>query len=191
VHGQSDQLRLKSLVRQREALDRFAGPPATRALAAYRAAWQRLGEVETTLDDIARRARERVQEAELLRRGLMEIERVDPQSGEDAALRAGRTGSLMPRTCGSRRRPPIWFLPVTWTLPIRGPMSPRCWQRRAGRLIRSGPTTSNWRGSPTASPRSAIWSPIWRRRPLPTLNRSSLTRAGSPPLRSAVRCSKD
>ena len=88
VHGQSDQLRLKSPVRQREALDRFAGPGAAKALTAYRAAWQRLREVEATLDEITRRARERAQEAELLRLGLAEIERVDPQPGEDAALRA-------------------------------------------------------------------------------------------------------
>jgi DNA repair protein RecN (Recombination protein N) len=88
VHGQSDQLRLKSPARQRDALDRFAGSPAAKALAAYRAAWQRLREVEATLDEITRRARERAQEAELLRLGLAEVERVDPQPGEDAALRA-------------------------------------------------------------------------------------------------------
>jgi DNA repair protein RecN (Recombination protein N) len=88
VHGQSDQLRLKSPARQREALDRFAGPAAAKPLAEYRAAWQRLREVETALGEIARRARERAQEAELLRLGLAEIERADPQPGEDAALRA-------------------------------------------------------------------------------------------------------
>ena len=88
VHGQSDQLRLKSPARQREALDRFAGSAAAKPAAAYRAAWQRLREVESTLDDITRRARERAQEAELLRLGLAEIERVDPQPGEDSALKA-------------------------------------------------------------------------------------------------------
>lgn len=88
VHGQSDQLRLKSTARQRESLDRFAGGAAAKPLAEYRAAWQRLREVEATLEDITRRARERAQEAELLRLGLAEIERVDPQPGEDVALRA-------------------------------------------------------------------------------------------------------
>lgn len=87
VHGQSDQLRLKSTARQREALDRFAGAPAAKYVTAYREAWQRLRDVEATLDEIRRRARERAQEAELLRLGLAEIERVDPQPGEDAALR--------------------------------------------------------------------------------------------------------
>jgi DNA repair protein RecN (Recombination protein N) len=88
VHGQSDQLRLKSTARQREALDRFAGSAAAGPAADYRAAWQRLREVDSLLDEITRRARERAQEAELLRLGLAEIERVDPRPGEDAALRA-------------------------------------------------------------------------------------------------------
>jgi DNA repair protein RecN (Recombination protein N) len=91
VHGQSDQLRLKSSARQREALDRFAGQAAVKHLTDYRAGWQRLREVEAVLDDITRRARERAQEAELLRLGLAEIERVDPQPGEDTALRAEAT----------------------------------------------------------------------------------------------------
>jgi len=88
VHGQSDQLRLRSTARQREALDRFAGADAAGPLTEYRRAWQRLREVEATLADITRRARERAQEAELLRRGLAEVERVDPQPGEDVALKA-------------------------------------------------------------------------------------------------------
>jgi DNA repair protein RecN (Recombination protein N) len=91
VHGQSDQLRLKSSARQREALDRFAGQPVAKPLTAYRAGWQRLREIENALDDITRRARERAQEAELLRLGLAEVERVDPQPGEDAALRTEAT----------------------------------------------------------------------------------------------------
>jgi DNA repair protein RecN (Recombination protein N) len=91
VHGQSDQLRLKSSARQREALDRFGGQPVAKQLTDYRAGWQRLREVEAVLDDLTRRARERAQEAELLRLGLAEIERVDPQAGEDTALRAEAT----------------------------------------------------------------------------------------------------
>src|SRR3954451_3924916 len=88
VHGQSDQLRLKSPARQREALDRFAGQAAGKPLSQYRTAWRLLREVETSLDELTRLARERAQEAELLRLGLAEIERVDPQPGEDVALRA-------------------------------------------------------------------------------------------------------
>ncbi len=88
VHGQSDQIRLRSASRQREALDRFAGPEMADVLAAYRATWQRLKHVEGRLADIVAAARERQQEADLLRIGLAEIERVQPLPGEDVALRA-------------------------------------------------------------------------------------------------------
>jgi DNA repair protein RecN (Recombination protein N) len=88
VHGQSDQIRLQSPVRQREALDRFAGAPLRKHLSAYRGTFQRLRTVETRLTEITERARERVQEAELLRRGLEEVERLAPQPGEDVALKA-------------------------------------------------------------------------------------------------------
>jgi DNA repair protein RecN (Recombination protein N) len=88
VHGQTDQLRLRSAGRQREALDRFAGLPVADVLASYRSIRQRLRHVEGRLEEIVARARERAQEAELLRIGLAEIERVQPQPGEDLALRA-------------------------------------------------------------------------------------------------------
>lgn len=88
VHGQSDQLRLKSTARQREALDRFAGAGVAGPLEAYRAAWGRLRAVQTGLDELVQRARERAAEAELLRLGLAEIDRIEPLPGEDAELRA-------------------------------------------------------------------------------------------------------
>jgi DNA repair protein RecN (Recombination protein N) len=91
VHGQSDQIRLRSGARQREALDRFAGAELAEALAGHRETWQRLRHVEGRLADIVARARERQQEAELLRIGLAEVERVQPQPGEDVALRAEAT----------------------------------------------------------------------------------------------------
>src|SRR4051794_37686330 len=88
VHGQTDQMRLRSPARQREALDRFAGAEVADVLAAYRSTWQRLRHVEGRLAAIVARARERAQEAELLRIGLAEVERVEPQPGEDVSLRA-------------------------------------------------------------------------------------------------------
>lgn len=92
VHGQSDQIRLRSGARQRETLDRFAGPAVAKPLARYRERWRRWRQVERDLREIVERARERSQEAELLRLGLAEIERLAPQPGEDLALRveAGR-----------------------------------------------------------------------------------------------------
>lgn len=91
VHGQNEQIRLRSAARQREALDRFAGDAVAVPLTEYRTAWGRLRAVEAEIDEITRRARERAQEAELLRLGLAEVERVDPQPGEDVELRAEAT----------------------------------------------------------------------------------------------------
>src|SRR5215218_2801289 len=85
VHGQSDQLRLLQPARQREALDRFAGHDDL--LAEVQARHGELREVERLLLEVVTRRRERAQEADLLRHGLEEIEAVDPQPGEDAALR--------------------------------------------------------------------------------------------------------
>jgi DNA repair protein RecN (Recombination protein N) len=87
VHGQSDQLRLLRPAEQRAALDRFAGPEHEKQLAACREAHAQWRRVCDELDDRRRHARERHQEADLLRLGLDEITRVDPQPGEDEALR--------------------------------------------------------------------------------------------------------
>ncbi|MBI1376193.1 MAG: DNA repair protein RecN [Frankiales bacterium] len=88
VHGQSDQQRLLAPSRQRAALDRYAGPPVTDLLGDYRGLLDRLRRVEHDLAEITGHARERAQEADLLRLGLTEIEAVDPVPGEDAALAA-------------------------------------------------------------------------------------------------------
>lgn len=87
VHGQSDQLRLLRPAEQRAALDRFAGPEHDKLLAGYREAYTGWRRASADLDDRRRNARERHQEADLLRLGLDEIGRVDPQPGEDEALR--------------------------------------------------------------------------------------------------------
>ncbi|GGM43064.1 DNA repair protein RecN [Promicromonospora citrea] len=88
VHGQADQLRLRTAAKQREALDTFVGPAHQRVLAAYRAAWTERGGLLAEIADLEARGAERAREVELLRIGLEEIERVDPQSGEDAELQA-------------------------------------------------------------------------------------------------------
>ena len=87
VHGQSEQIRLRSTARQRAALDRFAGDAVAEPLAEYEQGWQRLRRIEAVIEEIIQQARERAQEAELLRLGLAEVERVDPAPGEDAAER--------------------------------------------------------------------------------------------------------
>ena len=86
VHGQSDQHRLLRARAQREALDRFGGPALAALLAVYSDLHGRLEETERELDAVVTTARERAQEADLLRFGLGEIEAVAPEPGEDRAL---------------------------------------------------------------------------------------------------------
>jgi len=88
VHGQGEAIRLRAPARQREALDRYAGEALAGDLERYRTAWRALRELEAELRELTERARERAQEAELLRLGLAEVERVAPQPGEDVELRA-------------------------------------------------------------------------------------------------------
>ena len=88
VHGQSDQLRLLRPAEQRSSLDRFAGPEHEKLLVEFREQFSRWRAVADDLVDRRRNARERHQEADLLRLGLDEITRVDPQPGEDDELRA-------------------------------------------------------------------------------------------------------
>ncbi len=87
VHGQSDQMRLLLPAEQRAALDRYAGPEHEKLLARYREAFTRWRQLDQELEDRRRNLRERNQQADLLRLGLAEIAAVDPQPGEDEALR--------------------------------------------------------------------------------------------------------
>ncbi|MFF0222548.1 DNA repair protein RecN [Streptomyces sp. NPDC004629] len=86
VHGQTDQQGLLKLSRQRQALDRYAGGAVAGPLAKYTEAYRRLRAVATELEEIVTRARERAQEADMLRYGLDEIAGVEPRPGEDVEL---------------------------------------------------------------------------------------------------------
>ncbi|MGA4803174.1 DNA repair protein RecN [Streptomyces lavendulocolor] len=88
VHGQTDQQGLLKPARQRGALDRYAGDAVAVPLARYGDAYRRLRAVSAQLEELTTRARERAQEADLLRFGLTEIEAVEPRPGEDAELAA-------------------------------------------------------------------------------------------------------
>lgn len=88
VHGQADQLRLKSQVAQRGALDRFGGDPVRDALAAYRTAFDAWTEIDGELTALVADRDARAAEAERLRAQLGEIEAVAPEAGEDAAVAA-------------------------------------------------------------------------------------------------------
>lgn len=88
VHGQSDQVRLRTPSHQRIALDAFAGQEHASVLAEYRVRWLELADVERRIEDVTTHAEERAREADDLRRGLAQVERLDPQPGEDTDLSA-------------------------------------------------------------------------------------------------------
>jgi DNA repair protein RecN (Recombination protein N) len=96
VHGQSDQIRLRSAVAQREALDRFAGPDFAAAVEAYAQVFHRWRDNRSELDELVADQDRRAREAEDLRIAMAEIEAVAPQPGEDDELaeRAERLSNL-------------------------------------------------------------------------------------------------
>jgi DNA repair protein RecN (Recombination protein N) len=87
VHGQADQWRLRRADEHREVLDAFGGPQLAAALHGYRAVHDELSGAEDELGRLRAAAAERAREAEALRLGLERIEALDPQPGEDDALR--------------------------------------------------------------------------------------------------------
>jgi DNA repair protein RecN (Recombination protein N) len=84
VHGQSDQIRLKSAVAQREALDQFAGAAAL--LNEYQLHFQSWKSASAQLEEIQSALAARAIEAEELRAAVVELESADPQPGEDQEL---------------------------------------------------------------------------------------------------------
>ncbi len=88
VHGQSDQLRLRSAARQRESIDQFGGADVGGPLARYTAIYREYLDIETTLTTLTQHANERAREADMLRFGLTEIEAANPLAGEEISLAA-------------------------------------------------------------------------------------------------------
>ena len=88
MHGQASQQLLRQPARQRDALDRYAGEPTLAALAEYRAAYRDYKDVCTELVELTTKAAERFREADALRFGLAEIEKVDPRPEERDELAA-------------------------------------------------------------------------------------------------------
>lgn len=87
VHGQSDQLRLRDRASQRDLLDRFAGPAHLSRREAFGEALVELRALERERDQRIGQRQDREREAALLRHGIDEIAAVEPQTGEDAALK--------------------------------------------------------------------------------------------------------
>lgn len=88
VHGQSEQLRLRSSAAQRDALDRFGGAPIAEALDAYAQSFARWRELDAEITDITENRDRRAEEATRLREALALIEAAAPEPGEDVELAA-------------------------------------------------------------------------------------------------------
>jgi len=96
VHGQSDQVRLRSATAQREALDRFAGAELATTIGDYQETYRRWQTNQGELDVLVAERDRRAAEAEDLRAAMAEIEAVAPVAGEDDELaeRAERLSNL-------------------------------------------------------------------------------------------------
>ncbi|MFM7029771.1 MAG: DNA repair protein RecN [Micrococcales bacterium] len=88
VHGQSEQLRLRSATAQREALDAYAGPQLATQLAEYQTEYQNWKAAEERLAELVANAATRMREADEMRAAVKELEAADPQPGEDVELAA-------------------------------------------------------------------------------------------------------
>lgn len=88
VHGQSDQLRLKSAAAQRAALDSYAGAEFAQLLADYQQRFRTYQQHKAELEQITAHELERRREAEHLQQALEAIDAVEPVPGEDEQLKA-------------------------------------------------------------------------------------------------------
>ncbi|MGB4810657.1 MAG: AAA family ATPase, partial [Candidatus Phosphoribacter baldrii] len=88
VHGQADQWRLRRPDEHREVLDAYGGDAVGEALAAYRQVYAALTAALSERDTLRGLDRDRTREIDSLTAALEHVERIDPQPGEDEALRA-------------------------------------------------------------------------------------------------------
>lgn len=86
IHGQSDQIRLKSSAAQREALDKFAGPQLWNLLQPYRRDFAEWKTKASRLLELKNHLADRVREAEELRAGVEELEAAQLKPNEDVEL---------------------------------------------------------------------------------------------------------
>lgn len=86
VHGQADQIRLKSAAAQRQALDQFAGSGLSITLGEYQKHFRAWKSSKAQLEAITSALETRLAEAEQLRIAVAELEVAQPQLGEDVVL---------------------------------------------------------------------------------------------------------
>jgi DNA repair protein RecN (Recombination protein N) len=86
VHGQSDQIRLKSAAAQREALDQFAGASLAALTDKYSETFTAWKMAANRLQVLTTESSSRAREADEIRAAVEELTKLDPKSGEDAEL---------------------------------------------------------------------------------------------------------
>ena len=86
VHGQSDQIRLKSAAAQREALDQFAGAPLAANTDKYAETYTAWKMAANRLQVLTTESSSRAREADEIRAAVEELTKLDPKSGEDVEL---------------------------------------------------------------------------------------------------------
>ena len=86
VHGQSDQIRLRSAAAQREALDQFAGAELAKVMTEYTAVYANWKQAASRLSEITTQLEARSREADQIRSAVEELTSLDPKPGEDIEL---------------------------------------------------------------------------------------------------------
>jgi DNA repair protein RecN (Recombination protein N) len=86
VHGQSDQIRLRSAAAQREALDQFAGDALAKVLSEYAAVFANWKQASSRLIELTTQLEARSREADQIRSAVEELTALDPKPGEDVEL---------------------------------------------------------------------------------------------------------
>ena len=86
VHGQSDQIRLKSTAAQREALDQFAGADLAALLSEYSKLFASWKQISARLENLTQESSSRAREADEIRSAVEELTKLDPKPGEDSEL---------------------------------------------------------------------------------------------------------
>ena len=86
VHGQSDQIRLRSAAAQREALDQFAGEDLAKVMTEYTSVYANWKQAASRLLEITTQLEARSREADQIRSAVEELTSLDPKPGEDIEL---------------------------------------------------------------------------------------------------------
>lgn len=87
IHGQAQQLHLRSATYQRDTLDTAGGAAVSECLARYRTAFDHYQELDAQLRELTASSQARAQQRQALQTGIDMITAVEPYDGEDDELK--------------------------------------------------------------------------------------------------------